>query len=505
MSSSDILDVLNIQSGSKSDEPSAKRQKLNSVSGSSTTTTTTSTTTTTGATDSSDFKGTGISRELYQLLGQNTPPILLKQQSKFKDKALDKVTPWHWAKFQNKSRKDGLNLRHWNKGSDALNTAAYKFEKYNTKGYDVPSFTKEDYEEFLAENDKEEEETGETEETEAAWGYEETQYLFHLVQVYDLNWIEEETGETEAAWGYEETQYLFHLVQVYDLNWIVLYDRYKYQGRRLEDLKERFYTVCQRILIHRNEKSSTNANSNLITNLNYNKAKELERKEYLERLLARTPAEIAEEESLLIEAKKYEIAAKKTIAERAQLLQLLDSPVSSSASIEQYLTSQGLTQLYNTLMTTKSKRKQTDNVPENPLTALNERLKLTPQQVQSQQSQQQAATQAASSVPHAHAQRKVNPLSTLLSKNLTKKEEQQYGIQIHTEKLPQGVYLRSSKIPQFKTSIQAKINTSLAELGVGVKPTMPTAIVMSRYEELVKNLGLVLELKRQVDKLESGR
>ncbi|GME80996.1 unnamed protein product [[Candida] boidinii] len=53
------------------------------------------------------------------------------------------------------------------------------------------------------------------------------------------------------------------------------------------------------------------------------------------------------------------------LTERADLLQLLDSP-QPSASVSQYLTSQGLQQLYTALMTVDKSRKRKPETPVAP-------------------------------------------------------------------------------------------------------------------------------------------
>lgn len=60
------------------------------------------------------------------------------------------------------------------------------------------------------------------------------------------------------------------------------------------------------------------------------------------------------------------MAAKRTLAERESLLRLLDSP-HSDQTITQYLTSQGMSQLYNALLADKTRKRKHDlNIPENP-------------------------------------------------------------------------------------------------------------------------------------------
>ncbi|CDR47374.1 CYFA0S31e00958g1_1 [Cyberlindnera fabianii] len=426
---------------------------------------------------------TGINRELYQLLGQNTPPVAVRNQQKFKDRlnALEKPSSWTWASFKNGSREDGLRLHHWVKGSKEVVEAAdppYKFEKYNVH-LNIPDFTEEEYAQFIAEGDD----------------------VMEVDESEEPSEVKTEDNEEKAekvpklTWNYEETRYLFDLAKAFDLRWIVIHDRYNFQdkSRSVEDLQERFYNVCQRILIYENEKDETSANTNLISNLNFSKKKEVDRKAYLNRLLMRTPAEIAEEECLLIEAKKFEVAAKKSMTERAQLLQLLDSPQASGA-ISQYLTSQGLTQLYNQLMTEKRKRRMDSPAPENPLTALNEKLKQQALAKQKQLQQEKLEQQR---------KKKENPIYTLFQKHLRPEEEQVYGLKVHQERISPGVFLRSQKTTTYKTGVQSRISSILNELGLGTKPVMITEKVAAKQDELHKAINQLLELKKQADKLDS--
>lgn len=52
----------------------------------------------------------------------------------------------------------------------------------------------------------------------------------------------------EEGWSKEETVYLFDLLREYDLRFIIVADRYSYQPRSIEDIKDRYYTVCRRLV-----------------------------------------------------------------------------------------------------------------------------------------------------------------------------------------------------------------------------------------------------------------
>jgi hypothetical protein len=53
----------------------------------------------------------------------------------------------------------------------------------------------------------------------------------------------------DPSWTKEETDYLWDLIEKFDGRFLVIYDRYdpKYD-RSVEDIKERYYAVCKKIL-----------------------------------------------------------------------------------------------------------------------------------------------------------------------------------------------------------------------------------------------------------------
>lgn len=339
----------------------------------------------------------------------------------------------------------------------------------------------------------------------------------------------------ERTWTYDETKFLFDLCSTFDMRWAVIYDRYqdKYTGRTIEDLKVQMYTISAHLL----EKRGNLNDSALIKALrSFNKDKELERKYYLTKLIHRAPTEIAEEESLVIEARKFELAAKKMLLERAQLLQLLDSP-QSSASVQQYLTSQGLTQLYNSLMAADKSKKRKAEVPVAPLLGPNaiphtQHLQMSSSannnnggnshsnanggNVSGNKRRSNAgqnsvgsnggagngkATVSSSSSNGVKPPSKLSEVQQLLQKNLTAEELEVYGIEIHNERIQPGVHVRSQKIASFKPSVQAKVHEILGQLGLSTKPTMPTGPVSKKFDDLLYKISHLVDLKKQSDKL----
>ncbi|ODQ68664.1 hypothetical protein NADFUDRAFT_68824 [Nadsonia fulvescens var. elongata DSM 6958] len=354
---------------------------------------------------------------------------------------MQKPTPWHWRSFINPARSDtknnnendsrGLTLHHWVRGEGQYDRdqdgteVDYAFAKFDTKALNETLNTTE---------------------------------IAKTPNPVDLS-------ETERGWTYEETRYLFELCSDYDLRWVVIYDRYDYkspQPRVMEDLKERYYYVMYRLGQSTVSNSLSADTNNTIPAMNavgmssspsplFPREAELKRKQYLERLLQRSPSEVAEEEALVIKSRKLEAASKRMLAERADLLHLLDAP-QASASVNQYQSSQGLSQFASSLLSAdKNKKKKISKV----------------------------------------------------AKKLSAKEEAAYGISYHDKLVPVGVFLRSSKLTAFKPAVAAKVAATLAELGVPPKPVMPTAKVCAKFESVLHSIGVLLEAKKQVDKLET--
>ncbi|AAS53868.1 AFR497Cp [Eremothecium gossypii ATCC 10895] len=484
MSSSDIFDVLNIQPKSSSPHPQTSQSNA-------------------GASKTPKPQVTGMQRELYNLLGDNTPPIVIQPTSKFKDRlaSLTKPSPWTHTEFE---ATPYVKLSHWVKGSKELlegQSPKSSFAKYDQK-LTLPEFTEGEYQEFMAQ---------------AAKG----------------------ANSDAPTWSYEEVQYLFDLCRRYDLRWHIVYDRYMYdESRTMEDIREMFYTVCQKYF------QAKDPGNPLLPSLAYSKDQEIQRKKYLTRLLSRSAAEIAEEEALIMESRKFEMAAKKTLQEREAMLRLLDHP-QGDANVSQFLTSQGMNQLYNNLLNDKQRRRKPDSAPpENPWMKQQQQFAQQKQQLQLQHQQhhqlrdqkrievktdpvtpgspkqdspspgRKASDQSAA--PRMNKKQKLEMQTAMrrkqdseyaqhLLKNFSSEERKSLGVTLHGEKLAPGVFLRSSKISTFKPSIQNKVVSVLQELGLPVRPAMPSAAVVQHHDELLRRIVTLLDLKRQQDKLEAEK
>jgi DNA methyltransferase 1-associated protein 1 len=586
MSANDILDVLNVQRDELT-APAKKKQKVSSA--------------------DAGGRGSGLARELYSLLGPNTPPVNISSTghgSRINHKM--KPSPWTRVGFlaSKRQRDENVQFYHWVKGSKELleleEKKPYFYEKFNVK-LDIPNLPDEEtYNEYAKQinelvkklnherkarelerkkqeklmieakknesgvNKKQHDATNNDESSSGVKKEESSQTVDHKTEK-EASAKEEKSGnnvskaeskasddnekskedtatikddgkssqtaqeehqedehqeEEEEEFSYKETKYLFDLCNAFELKWPVIHDRYFFgTNRSQEDLKEHFYRVCTKIL-----EGQENSNPATIESLKaYSKPRELERKTYLETLLRRTPAEIAEEESLVIEARRFELAAKKMLIERSNLLTLLDSP-QTTQSIAQYQSSQGLTNLYNHLMIADKNQKKRqlqlqqrshasgkqDPVPPPIPVAASSSFK---KDRTFQTYLQQYLSGLLKQNQNNNSKSEPNAIQQLLMKRLTQKEEEAYGLHYHAnERLNPGVILRSTqRLPglQQKQSVLKAVNSLLQELdiptagGTSWKPGMPTRKTMAKYDELIKSVAALLEVKKGKDKLEA--
>ena len=197
-------------------------------------------------------KQTGLKRELFKLIG-GVPSLIEKENNNLNKNFRQK---WVWSKFNNPARKDTLKLFHWQRKEDV--NKDYEFAQCNKK-IDIIDFSKEEYDELIKPND--------------------------------------------IDWTYEETLYLWDLLKLYDLRFTIVQDRYDeklYKDRTIEGLKDRYYSICRKILENRKMFDHP------ILKSGYNYEQELKRRNYLERTMNRTVDEINDDTVMLKQAEVIE-------------------------------------------------------------------------------------------------------------------------------------------------------------------------------------------------------
>eukprot|EP00088_Acartia_fossae_P039544 TRINITY_DN4116_c0_g1_i5.p1 TRINITY_DN4116_c0_g1~~TRINITY_DN4116_c0_g1_i5.p1 ORF type:complete len:504 (-),score=121.45 TRINITY_DN4116_c0_g1_i5:512-2023(-) len=260
-------------------------------------------------------KPEGMHRELYNLLYSENKelPCPLIPTDTSRDQGykqmraklgMRRVRPWRWLPFTNPARKDNLVLHHWRRVMDGGKD--YPFARFN-KTIEVPTYT-------------------------------EVEYQHHLVT---------------PGWTREETDHLMDLAQRFDLRFIVMQDRWDrntFPERSVEDLKERYYSILDKL--ERVHGSATPGSSNSaitggsgITSSSsstgseqnkkqfvYDADHERRRKEQLRRLYNRTQDQIEEEEILRSELRKIEARKKEREKKTADLQKLIARSDSSAGS-----------------------------------------------------------------------------------------------------------------------------------------------------------------------------
>uniref|UniRef100_A0A3P9A643 DNA methyltransferase 1-associated protein 1 n=2 Tax=Esox lucius TaxID=8010 RepID=A0A3P9A643_ESOLU len=221
----------------------------------------------------------GMHREVYALLysdkNRDAPPLLPSDTTQgyrtVKAKlGCKRVRPWKWMPFTNPARRDGTVFHHWRRLAEEGKD--YPFARFN-KVVQVPVYSEQEYQMYLHDD----------------------------------------------GWTKAETDHLFDLCKRFDLRFIVVHDRYdhqQYRKRSVEDLKERYYSICGKLT---KDRAASGAEPKIYI---FDAGHERRRKEQLERLFNRTPDQVAEEEYLMQELRKIE-SRKKEREKKAQDLQKL--------------------------------------------------------------------------------------------------------------------------------------------------------------------------------------
>ncbi|KAF7432954.1 swr complex subunit [Pleurotus ostreatus] len=407
----------------------------------------------------SSRKPDGISRELYSLIGPSAPSLAaqlakpkLKQKPNLGSRS---VVKWEWRSFTNGARKDKLQLRHWTKAATDVN-ADYPFAKYNVQSTPY-IYTDEEY----------------------------TQYL------------------QDPEWTKEETDFLFNVVREFDTRWYVIYDRYDFQGgpaRSMEvsvvlfkldtydqstlspqDLKDRYYSACRKLIRNRPWSGDEASKSSLLASFHFDKEREITRKKYVASLENRTPDQVAEEEALYIEVKRLEQSERKFKKDREDLLRVLSGVESGLPDVLEDESP------FNNLpiIDTKKKRKGPSSgfLPtdvDSPTSASNV-IALDPPIVRKPRDPKSIAYDAQHCI-----------IRTDLPPNVQA-----------TKAAHHPAFMRSFKLPYPKAALAPRINQIFAELGINnTRLVMPTRDNCARLEGLMEHISALVESKKILDKLE---
>ncbi|KAJ6108389.1 hypothetical protein N7523_009712 [Penicillium sp. IBT 18751x] len=440
----------------------------------------------------------GITRELYALLGERAPPIAINENKyKGRPKWMNKlrVRPWRMTPFTNGARSDGLVLNHWQRKHESTRPPApdgaqmdvdgktedgveeapkpleqeYNFAKYNVKARVPRRYNDEEYNRLLKSD----------------------------------------------AWTREETDYLMDLATDYDLRWVLIADRYDYQPRMdsepdanaivpakqvrtMEQMKARYYKVAATMLaIEHPPAEMSEAEFDMHEKmLKFDPEREKARKDLASLQLDRTADEVREEAMLLEELKRITTNEQNFIAERRELYSRLEVPI-SVGNTAMYQSSQGLSQLLQTLLQAdKSKKRRSILGPDGAVAS--------PAGQTPTQTGPLGRAETPSSNPAGNKKGSTSQPQPMV-RTLTPAEEARYGVQ-HHERVTAGVQFRSDraqKLTQAKSNVQTlKLAGALAELEIPVRLFMPTERVCKDFEKLIQAVNLLLDARKVSEKVE---
>lgn len=448
----------------------------------------------------------GVAREVAALYGERPPPVAVYEEKKAyraKRQSTGPAKKWIQQPFTNPARSDGLVLKHWRRKptaapavqesedaamQDSENADSYlescaDYIKYDIK-VDMPTFSDEEYDAHLRSDD----------------------------------------------WSREETDYLFEVVQDYAYRWAVIWDRYDYRpsrfrqiaqdgavgeqdqalatlpfapskNRSLEDLKARFYEISAKLMKLRIPEVQMDADQystyEMLTK--FDPGKEMNRKVLAAALINRSMDEVKEEEFLLTELQRINMAANRLDAEREELRARLDAPPQNqqvSAGLQAFTSSQALQALFQQLFQQDRSKKRASGGGTGPgrLSLSANDMVHTPGSAQQQLS---AANRRQSMALQPAAQTPV--------KQLSPHQEHRFNVSTH-DRLTSGVTFGSDKLlkmRQAKSNVQTqKIGAMLASLGVAEVISIPTSKVGEVFENLISKVSKLLDVRKVREKEE---
>ena len=117
--------------------------------------------------------------------------------------------------------------------------------------------------------------------------------------------------QVHPAWNKAESDQLFDLCRRLDLRWPVIHDRFgSATPKPMEQLKERYYDMCNHLLCARAEAGEAEAAGHPLLKYKFDPRQERERKAESERLYYRSAQEVRDEVQRLEHAKALEAKLK---------------------------------------------------------------------------------------------------------------------------------------------------------------------------------------------------
>ncbi|KAF2737341.1 hypothetical protein EJ04DRAFT_488389 [Polyplosphaeria fusca] len=447
----------------------------------------------------------GVAREVAALYGERPPPVAIFEEKKAyraKRQSTGPAKRWVQQSFTNQARIDDLMLKHWRR-KPAPQSAI-------TNGEDSAMEDTENMEPFIESN---------------------AEFLKYNVEPEMPTFTDEEYDAhlRSSDWSREETDYLFQLVAAFSYRWAVIWDRYDYQPsansslavqepsingdssqalaalpfapsktRTLEDLKARFYEISAKLMkLHIPEvQMDADQYAKYEMLAKFDPALERTRKTLASALMNRNMDEVKEEEFLLAELQRINMAANRLDAEREELRSRLEAPVPNqqvAAGLTAFTSSQALQALFQQLFQQDRSKKRASGGAPGRLSLAGSDILATPTSAQ-------------------HAQIAANRRQSMATlppptpiRNLSPQEEIRYNVSTH-DRLTSGVTFGSDKLlkmRQAKSNVQTqKIAAALQQLGISDLISIPTARVADVFEGLIGKVGKLLDVRKVREKEE---
>ncbi|KAG2693235.1 hypothetical protein I3760_08G088300 [Carya illinoinensis] len=245
---------------------------------------------------------------------------------------------------------------------------------------------------------------------------------------------------TDPMWTKEETDQLFELCQSFDLRFIVIADRFP-SSRTVEELKDRYYSVARAMLAAR-APSPGDISGHPLVKEPYNVSQETERKRALSMVLSQTKQQERKDAEVLAEAKR--ITESRMVARGAEESEL---PVPSNAGPESA---------------------ERAAIPSDTVSP-------------SANVQHPSAAVAPSTIT-------VDNASILASLRMLRVYLRTYALDQMVQAASSSAGLRTIK----------RVEQTLQELGVNLKPRVPTKAVCAEHLELRREILTLLNLQKQL-------
>ena len=188
-----------------------------------------------------------VSREVYLLTGQATPPSLMSKPPSVALKSKPKQqVKWNWTPFQNSARQDGLTLNHYAKVGDPQED--YVFARFNRK-IQLVKYTEDEYREVLSKLEPLEPASNNLPIASSGFDASTNAKKKKASQIYNVS--------PQRSWTKKETDTLFELCEQFDLRFAVIHDRWpeeEFGSRNVDELKDRYYSVAKCLLDYRLKK-----------------------------------------------------------------------------------------------------------------------------------------------------------------------------------------------------------------------------------------------------------